>query len=170
LPGGQILKAGRLGDSHLTHSVVVQRDLPLVKHRSAQPGLTSGSENKLTQASKGTRRLKLQNGEIYFLKPDEKISDVLASYRESIGPAPTTVSDFKKKNSIALPRKFSEEPPMTKNFSYQTRNSETFEIYSPSKLPVNSDKYIEEANDKIGPLHTHYSREDQIGEFTQDYF
>jgi hypothetical protein len=149
---------------------VVERDLPLVKHRSAQPGLTSRSENKLTQASKGTRRLKFQNGEIYTLKPDEKISDVLARYRESIGPAPTTVPEFKKKNSVALPIKFSEEPPLTTNFSYQTRNSETFEIYSPSKLPVNSEKYIEEANDKIGPLHTHYSREDQIGEFTQDYF
>jgi hypothetical protein len=153
----------------LTHSVTVERDPPLVKHRSAQPGLTSVSDKKVSQASKGTRRMKLPNGEIYTLKPEEKISDVLLSYRESIGPALTTVLDFEKKNSIALPTKFS-ETPLTKNFSYQTTNSETFEIYSPSKLPVNSEKYIEEANDKIGPLHTHDSREDQIGEFRQHYF
>lgn len=62
-------------------------------------------------------------------------------------------------------QKCPEELQLTKNFSYQTRNSETYEIYSPNKLPVNLEKFIEEANDKIGPLHPHESREDQIGQF-----
>lgn len=93
LPGGQILKASRLGDSVLTQSVVVERELPLTKHRSVHVG----ADKKLGEAGKGTRRMKLQNGEIYTLKPDEKIPEVLARYRERLGSMPTPVPDFKKK-------------------------------------------------------------------------
>jgi len=54
--------------------------------------------------------------------------------------------------------------PLTKKHSYQTRGSETHEIYSPSKLPSDLSKYMDEANERLGSIHGS-SREDQINVF-----